>query len=236
MAAQPLPFAPRPHTIRPWRLFTALSTSADRVAQVPIPPRRAYGGLTLLETFLLVSTCRLVDAQCLFEFGTFLGSTTLVLALNSAPSARVFTLDLDAETHPTVSQHEADAPLTAIHHNAAHALDFMNTAVERKITSLRGDSLRLDFSPYYRQMDWIFIDAGHDLVSVRSDTENAFRMINPDRLSCVLWHDYQNPDYPDLTRYLDDISQERPMFHVGDTMLCLWINDPAHAILPTLLE
>jgi Methyltransferase domain len=236
VAAQPLPFAPRPHTIRPWRLFAALTAAPpDRIAHVPIPSGRAYGNITLLEAFLLVTTCRLVHAQRLFEFGTFLGRTTLTLALNSDPNARIFTLDFDAATDPSIRQHEADAGLTGMH-KAASTLDFSNTPAASKITTLHGDSLRFDFSPWHRQMDWIFIDAGHDFVSVRSDTENAFRLINRNRTSCILWHDYQNPEYPDLTRYLDDLCSTRPLFHVADTKLCLWINDPDGAILPALHE
>ncbi|MFZ0630666.1 MAG: class I SAM-dependent methyltransferase [Acidobacteriaceae bacterium] len=235
MAAQPQPISSRPYQIRPWRLFTALAAPPiDRLAQVPIPSGRAYGNITLLESFILVATMRLVHAQRLFEFGTFLGRTTFILALNSAPSAHIFTLDFDAATDPSILQHEADAGLTAMHRNA-NALDFMGTPVEDKVTLLNGDSLRFDFSLYHGQMDWIFIDAGHDRVSVQSDTENALRMINRDRPSCIAWHDYQNPEYPDLTGYLDELSRQEPLFHVADSKVCLWINDPARALVPALL-
>jgi hypothetical protein len=57
---------------------------------------------------------------------------------------------------PSIQQHEADAPPTAIHHQAAGSLDFSNTPVESKITRLQGDSLRFDVSPYQSRMGWIF--------------------------------------------------------------------------------
>src|SRR3954471_12335262 len=75
----------RIQTIRPYRIFTALPGGLEeRCATVPIPPRRGYGGVSLLEGFLLITSCKLVNARRLFEFGTFMGTTTLLLALNSS--------------------------------------------------------------------------------------------------------------------------------------------------------
>lgn len=227
------------HEIRPYKLFSAFTAAlAARCITAPIPSRRGFGGISLLEAFLLITSCKLVDARKLFEFGTFLGSTTFILALNSAPDARILTLDLDRNTPLSIPQHEADAPLTDIRLDAKGELDFAGSSVAHKITTLTGDSVRYDFSEYRRQMDWIFIDGGHDLVSVRSDTENAFRMINVEKLSCIAWHDYRSPDadYSDLTRYLDDLSQQKTIFHVADTKLCFWFNDPDRRIIPGLLE
>ena len=215
-------------TIRPYRIFTALAGRLEeRCATVPIPPRRGYGGVSLLEAFLLITSCRIVNAKRLFEFGTFMGSTTLLLALNSAEDARVSTFDLGSA--PSAHQHEDDAPLTAMHLASKHALDFIGTRVEQKITTLNGDSLTYDFSPFHNQMDWIFIDGGHDLACVKVDTENAFRMIDPTKPACIAWHDYRNPhaDYSDLSRYLQDLAQKHSIFHVGDTMLCFWFSNPS---------
>lgn len=226
------------HAIRPYKLFSAFTASGpERCATAPIPSRRGFGGISLLEAFLLITSCKLVEARNLFEFGTFLGNTTFILALNSAADARIFTLDLGRDTPPSIPQHQADAPLTSMHLDAGAQMDFAGSAVAHKITTLTGDSVRYDFFRYCGQMDWVFIDGGHDLVSVRSDTENAFRMIRADKTSCIAWHDYKNPDadYSDLTRYLNDLSQEKTMFHVEDTKLCFWFNDPEERILPALL-
>lgn len=226
------------HPIRPYKLFSTLPTvSTERCVTVPIPSRRGLGGISLLEAFLLITTCKLVGAKHLFEFGTFLGSTTFILALNSAPDARVFTLDVSRETPTSIAQHEADAPLTSIRLNTNAQMDFSGSPAADKITTLIGDSVRYDFSTYRAKMDWIFVDGGHDLVSVRSDTESAFDMIDLKKLSCIAWHDYKNPnaDYSDLTRFLDDLSQQRSIFHVEDTKLCFWFNDPDQCLLPMLL-
>jgi hypothetical protein len=102
-------------------------------------------------------------------------------------------------------------------------LAFLGTTVETQITRLFGDSNRFDFSKLVNQMDLIYVDGGHDFRTVKSDSENAFRMRAAGRASCIAWHDYKNPGYPDLTRYLTELSEGITMFHVAEswTVFCL---------------
>ena len=83
-------------------------------------------------------------------------------------------------------------------------------------------------------MDFLFIDGGHDRFTVESDTENALVLAAAKKPSCIMWHDYGNAEYPDLTSYLDELSQRLEIFHIEDTMLCAWFNDPRASILPRL--
>jgi len=209
-------------SIRPYRLFTILQDApAHRIAQIQIPPRRAGGSLTLLETMLLITAARVVKAEKAFEFGTFLGSTTLNLALNVA--GEVTTLDLEKALE---TQHADDAPLTAMHFQAA-ALDFEGSPAADRIRTLAGNSVTFDFTPFRRSFDLVFIDGGHDRETVESDTRNAFDLVRLDKPSCVLWHDYRNAIYPELTEYLDELSAERELVHLEDTMLCAWFHQIA---------
>jgi hypothetical protein len=32
-----------------------------------------------------------------------------------------------------------------------------------------------------------------------------------------MWHDYRNPEYPELTHYLDGLATEQNIFHIEDT-------------------
>ena len=82
----------------------------------------------------------------------------------------------------------------------------------------------------------VFIDGGHDFATVKSDTENAFQLVRTDRPSCVLWHDYRNPEYSGLTFYLEELSKETDIFHIEDTMLCAWFNDSELCILAPMLK
>lgn len=203
--------------IRPYKLFGLLvEPPANRVAKVMLPSHRGAGGTSMLETMLLVSASRTVHARRVFEFGTFMGTNAFNFALNLPHDGEVFTLDLDDVAHV---RHKADEHLATLH-MAASCMDFSRTPEESKIQRLKGNSRAFDFTPWFDSIDLAFIDGGHDLQTAKSDTEAAFRITRTDRPSCIAWHDYGNPDYPELTSYLDDLSCRYPIVHVRETMLC----------------
>lgn len=210
--------------IRPYQFFDLVNENRpmERLAQAPIPHRRGGGGLKLLETFILIAAARFIAPAAIFEFGTYRGSTTLALALNTSPATRIFTLDLDA---PLAEAHPADASLTQ-EHFALSALDFSGTPFESRIIRLRGDSRVFDYTPHLNSIDLVFIDGGHDLETVASDTGNAMRILARDRLSCVLWHDYGNADYPGVAKVIEDLARGANLYHVQETMLCAYFSQP----------
>ena len=225
------------HSIRPYKLFTLFDPSdSDRTGHVTIPARRAAGSLMLLETFVLITAARIVAARRVFEIGTFLGATTLNLALNIPDDGKIFTLDLDARAASGLSQLPDDAPLTEEHLAASERLDFHATPVAGKIQTLTANSLQFDFSPWKESIDLTFIDGGHDVNTASSDTRNALMMASRTRPSCVLWHDYHNPTYPELTTYLDQLSGQIDLFHIEDTMLSVYFHDPSGEIRAHLLS
>jgi len=191
--------------------------------------------VTLLETSLIIAASWIVEAKQVFEIGTFLGSTTLNLALNIPDDGTVFTLDLEEDYAGEAKQDVADAPLTKIHLASKSSLDFVGSPVDDKIKTLAGNSTTFDFSRWNGSVELVFIDGGHDFATVKSDSENALQIARKDRPSCVLWHDYRNRDYSGLTYYLDELSQQLLIVHVEDTTLCAWFNDPNNCIWPRLL-
>lgn len=168
----------------------------------------------------MISLLRHVKARRVFEFGTFMGGNTLNMALNTPGSAEIFTLDLSEESLSGLDQHPSDAPFTKMHFESRAALDFAGSPVEEKITTLTGNSLTFDFTPWKDSVDFIFIDGGHDLETVESDTRNALQMVVRNKPACIVWHDYRNSDYPELSTYLDRVSESLGISHVEDTMLC----------------
>lgn len=207
--------------IRPYELFNQLKEpAAERIAQVKIPNRC---DLFLLETFALITAIRIVNAKRIFEFGTFFGSTTLNLALNSPPDAEIFTLDLSAREAGEITQHSADIPITAAHFEKGQ-MEFEKSPLAHKITQLTGNSRHFDFSNWRDSIDFIFIDGGHDLDTVSTDTHNALEMIRKTSPAAIFWHDYGNPTYPEITEFLESLATQRELFHVQDTMLCGWFS------------
>jgi hypothetical protein len=223
--------------IRPHRIFTLIQTPPpERIVSVQLPARRGAGGVTLLETFVMIATLRAVRARRVFEFGTFRGSTTLNLALNVPEEAEVLTLDLGRYEADRLIQHPADVELTRAHLACQNKLDFLGSPVCGKITVLSGDSTKFDFSLWKDSVDFVFIDGGHDLATAQSDTSSALDMVRKDGPSCIFWHDYRNQDYNELTGYLDQLSHRFDIFHIEDTILCAWFSEPAHWIRSHLLS
>jgi predicted O-methyltransferase YrrM len=222
--------------IRPYQFFKVFeAAAAERVVHTSLPYRRGAGGLTVLEMTVVMAATRIIDPKKVFEIGTFLGNTTLNIALNIADDSVIYTLDLGEADLGEVTQDVSDSPLTEIHLASRAKLDFTGSPAEKKIKILTGNSMTFDFSPWKDSVDLMFIDGGHDFATVKSDTENAFKMMRTDKPSCILWHDYLSPAYSGLSYYLDELSREQKIVHIGDTMLCAWFNDPDDTIWPILL-
>ena len=201
-------------TVRPYQIFARVAAPANRrEIAIKLPQRK---DLPLLETALLIAAMKSAGARRIFEFGTYLGATTLNLALNAPEDGEVYTFDLPRGIQ--IDQHPEDAPLTEEHF--AVQAEFIGSPVEHKIKVLAGNSLTEELSRFY-PMDFVFIDGGHDLATVTADTRNALRMLRPG--GCIAWHDYKNYRYPDLTAYLESLPQ-KPVA-VGDTMLAFWFDE-----------
>jgi hypothetical protein len=210
--------------IRPYQIFTLLDAGpSERLAHVKIPNRR---DLWLLETFILVTALRLVNAMRIFEFGTYFGSTTLNLALNSPASAEVFTFDLPKADALAATKNRPDFRVAGERLDHPQP-DFTGFKEAEKIKTLLGNSRNFDFSPFGNSMDMVFIDGGHDYETVKSDTSNALTMLKTDAPGCIFWHDYQNVECEENTNFLNDLQTDLSLFHVQETMLCGWFNDPS---------
>jgi hypothetical protein len=213
--------------IRPHRLFNLVETPSyeARLMKIVLPDQRAP---ILLDTAVLLSLAKLVQPNAYFEFGTYLGVQLLNIIANLAPSARAYTLDLDENSAGKAEQHENDRPLTLEHLQSQDKLAFRHSSYESQITRLFGNSNTFDFSPFARRMDMIFVDGGHDLRTLRSDTENSFRMLSDNHKGCIAWHDYGNRIYPHLKMYLDELSETRDIFFVEESMVAFYLQNDGH--------
>lgn len=164
---------------------------------------------------LIVSAlCQLHQSKTFFEFGTYLGQTTWLVAHNN-PETKLFTLDLPSSNDRSNVKLELTDPHLFVQWERGVA--FADTPEAERIVRLVGDSADFDFSPYFGNMDAVFIDASHSYSYVKADTEAALKMLSP--TGVLIWHDY--PAYPGVFAYLNELARtcNRPIWHILGTGL-----------------
>jgi hypothetical protein len=210
--------------IRPHRLFNLVQTPSyeARLVKVVLPDQHAP---ILLESSILLALAKLVNPRKFFEFGTFLGVETLNMAANLEADSHLYTLDLDQASFRNLEQDVHDRPLSLTHFDNLSKLAFLGTSYEKRITRLEGESKSYDFSRFRKQIDMVYVDGGHDLPTVVSDSENALAMLCEDHTTCIAWHDYENAAYPQVTEYLLALSASMPVFHVQESRIAFFIRN-----------
>ena len=194
------------------------SWSPDQRVQLPVYPTGG-GGTRPEELLFLATATRLLQPTRVFEIGTFNGQTTAVFILNAATGARVISLDLPPEAGLSSTSAGAtiasDAELIETRKLASwiHRL-----GLESRYEQLLEDSIRFDPAPYAGSVELGFIDGAHSLPYVENDTRKMASMMSDRGL--VFWHDYGGQGrFRDLTRYLDDLARDIPLFRVPRTSL-----------------
>lgn len=104
-----------------------------------------------------------------FEIGTYRGRTALSFALNSPDDCTIWTLDLPPNQRERFDDKVIAADLSVIKTSSPGA-EYKGKDVEPKIRQLYGNSLTFDFSPYFGNMDIVFVDGAHHYEAVKSDT------------------------------------------------------------------
>lgn len=176
------------------------------------------GNTSYEELFLLCAFCKYIDAKEIFEIGTFDGTTTLNLGINTSEKTKIFTLDLPKammnQTKFTIN--ESDMIYINKNHSGSK---FKGTLVEKRITQLFGDSAAFNFSNFFGNMDFIFVDGSHEYEYVKNDSEIAFKLLGEKGI--IAWHDYQIWD--GVTKYLNELALKEQLYHVKNTCLVLFI-------------
>ena len=176
------------------------------------------GPITRQSSLVLCALGALLGSERIFEFGTYRGDTTWLLAHN-LPRARVYTLDLggpDATGSAELELTDAAEYFTDWDRGAR----FRDTPEAARITRLVGDSATFDFSPYRGTMDLVYVDASHSFSYVKSDTEAALTMLSA--TGTIVWDDYTH--YSGIWAYLDALASglEGPIYHLLGTRLALY--------------
>lgn len=186
----------------------------DNVIEMPLPELLSLAALT-----------QALQPQQVFEFGTYIGASTMAIAQNSSADTHIYTLDLDPDIHAQYLQ------------NAGYNRRFVFRPGERfqgkpeqkKITQLYVGSDSFDFSPYYGKMDFIFIDANHSYDYVKADTLAAFKMLKAGGV--IVWDDYvwkeENAECVGVTRYLNELADTKPIYRIAQTRLGIYVDPVA---------
>jgi len=175
-----------------------------------------------LETHFLATLVKELSPQTIFEIGTYNGFTTLHLAVNSPQSCRIFTLDLppDYDLQKVATSSYDQLLVIMLSQKTINQRFYKNHPLGNKITELYGDSAVFDFSHYHGKIDIVFIDGNHSLRYLKSDTENAFKMLSDHGV--IVWHDFDYIIHKDVFFYLNDLSKEYPIYSVGHTRFAIY--------------
>lgn len=145
---------------------------------VKIPVKWEFESLFDIETRFLCAIPLGIKAEKIFEIGTYLGRTTVNLAYNIGEDARIYTLDLPKQLFSSFQ----NTPFEAGKHIKEHK------EIANKVTQLFGDSRTFDFSPYYNQIDLMFIDGDHRYENVLNDGKIALKCVKNGGF--IIWHDF----------------------------------------------
>ncbi len=180
-----------------------------------------------METQILASLVSYLRPKTIFEIGTYNGLTALHFACNTPPEAAIYTLDLPAgfgkelQNRKQFSHYSYDDFLVVqLSMKNVHNRIFQNHPLQKKIIELFGDSKNFDFSPYHKKIDLVYIDGNHSYEYVKSDTENAFRMLCD--CGVIIWHDFDYIVHRDVFRYLNQLVATRRIYSIPNTRFAIY--------------
>lgn len=185
-----------------------------------------HGNVSERELVAICRITRMAAPRRAFEFGTFDGRTTLNLAANAAPDARVYTLDLPRAGLAAAADRIEPGEHEFVDKDVSGAR-FRGSDLEPRIVQLYGDSATFDYAPLYGTMQLVFVDASHAYEYVVNDSLQALRLL--DDGGWIIWHDYAWWD--GVTRALDDLrrvdARFRALRHVAGTTLAVLRVEPS---------
>jgi len=152
----------------------------------------------------LVRSISPISPSMVFELGTFMGRCTRLFASNSPDDCKIVTLDL---------------PRAQVEHDVG--ADYRNCEFTDRIEQCYGNSLTFDFSPWYGQADFVWVDACHDYEYVASDSCQALQLCRSG--GWIAWHDYRHTAWwSGVTRAVRELRTDYPgLMHLRGTTIAL---------------
>ena len=227
--------------IKPRVLF--LKTEALYPAPVPLNlhlPPTAIGSISLLEAACMTAVARILRPRRIFEFGTFLGYSTSLFLANSEASCQVVSVDLgdvsadlagagdysDAELRSDDRKNDDHLRLTQARLGPLYLRE-LGDHDRGRLTLLHQDSRTLDTGALGLDgaVDLVFVDGGHDLATIASDTRKARRMLGGS--GAILWHDFNSGIHGEVTRYMASEAAQDIVLSIPGTLLAIGLTGDA---------
>jgi predicted O-methyltransferase YrrM len=160
------------------------------------------------ERLVIASIVSVLRPKTVFEFGTFTGATTALIADHCPSDAVIHTLDLPPSSlaGTSVSEDHIGAKFRGVPHYSS------------RIVQHRADSRQFDYSSLVGRVDLVYIDGSHKFDDVLSDSRMALAMLSAD--GAILWDDYQLSAVPVMSA-LDVLAKEIRIERVFGTRLAL---------------
>lgn len=186
-------------------------------------PPIGMGSITLVDQIVLLTLAKILEPKKIVEVGTFLGFTTALLAMNT--DAKIFTIDLP--TSENVIDLEYDETLIEVdgneNDNFLRKKQVLNGEVylqnlskeeRQRVVLSKADSTSINFLNEFGDVNFVFIDGGHEKSIVETDTFNARSIVND---GVIIWHDFGSNIHNDVTQYLIK-EKDRKIFHVKNSL------------------
>jgi len=174
------------------------------------------------ETQILSTLTCALNPKTIFEIGTYNGFTTMHFAYNAPENSIIYTLDLppDFEVKDKVNYSYDDLLVVELSKKNISRRVYKKDPIARKIVELFGDSEKFDYTPYYGTIDMVFIDGNHSYPYVKSDTENAFKLLSENGV--IIWHDFDYIIHRDVFKYLNQLSDQYAIYSIPHTRFAIY--------------
>jgi hypothetical protein len=221
--------------IRPKVIFKKIEACDPKPVSMKINvPSSEIGSVTLLEATALVCLAKLMKPQKIFEFGTFLGYSTCLLVENSGDDCHVYSLDLGdnyvSDKSPETFEKadlQSDGNINDEYLRAAqgargpHYTAALSTVDRSRLFLLQQDSRNFDVGKHGLEgaVDVVFVDGGHDIGTVTTDTANARKMVGSSGV--IVWHDFNSSIHGDVTTFVKELAKHEIVICIEHTMLAI---------------
>jgi predicted O-methyltransferase YrrM len=83
-----------------------------------------------------------------------------------------------------------------------------------------------DYTPFLKKIDLVVVDGDHSYKFVKSDSENAFKLLRPGGM--ILWDDYVwNPRHPEcagVAQFVNELKDTGRAFRIAGTRFAIYVD------------